>query len=325
MRGARVDDDGVQDDPQVELDDKELWNSFNSCGTEMVITKSGRRIFPAFRVKVSGLDKKSKYIFLMDLVPADECRYKFNNSRWMVAGKADPEMPKRMYIHPDSPATGEHWMAKGANFHKLKLTNNISDKQGYVSSFPASGDFCCFCPSLVLTSPFLAQPFHAGPTAPLHSSLFLLYRHHCALILPPCSSPLAALFMCLGYRRREIHATLPCSGFMRSVSAEVATATDHRASFITRAHISPPSARHSRTVSWCSRAAPGGGGAPHHRMIFKTDPSPGEFAPALCVFLSDSLGDNDNRCNLIVNERDSVRPLTAGAQPSHSKVNLLPP
>ncbi|KAJ1371160.1 hypothetical protein KIN20_033048 [Parelaphostrongylus tenuis] len=128
---AREDDDGVQDDPQVELDDKELWNSFNSCGTEMVITKSGRRIFPAFRVKISGLDKKSKYIFLMDLVPADECRYKFNNSRWMVAGKADPEMPKRMYIHPDSPATGEHWMAKGANFHKLKLTNNISDKQGY--------------------------------------------------------------------------------------------------------------------------------------------------------------------------------------------------
>ncbi|KJH50770.1 T-box [Dictyocaulus viviparus] len=128
---VRDDDDGIQDDPQVELDDKELWNSFNSCGTEMVITKSGRRIFPAFRVKISGLDKKSKYIFLMDLVPADECRYKFNNSRWMVAGKADPEMPKRMYIHPDSPATGEHWMAKGANFHKLKLTNNISDKQGY--------------------------------------------------------------------------------------------------------------------------------------------------------------------------------------------------
>lgn len=53
----------------------------------------------------------------------------------MVAGKADPEMPKRMYIHPDSPATGEHWMAKGANFNKLKLTNNMSDKHGYVSAF----------------------------------------------------------------------------------------------------------------------------------------------------------------------------------------------
>ncbi|PAV80207.1 hypothetical protein WR25_20085 [Diploscapter pachys] len=128
----RPEDDGVVDDPKVELDDRELWSRFNECGTEMVITKSGRRIFPAYRVKLSGLDRKSKYIQLMDLVPADDHRYKFNNSRWMVAGKADPEMPKRMYIHPDSPATGEHWMAKGANFNKLKLTNNMSDKHGYV-------------------------------------------------------------------------------------------------------------------------------------------------------------------------------------------------
>ncbi|KAM9625664.1 T-box transcription factor TBX3 isoform 3-T4 [Morphnus guianensis] len=57
--------------------------------------------------------------------------YKFHNSRWMVAGKADPEMPKRMYIHPDSPATGEQWMSKVVTFHKLKLTNNISDKHGF--------------------------------------------------------------------------------------------------------------------------------------------------------------------------------------------------
>jgi hypothetical protein len=50
-----------------------------------------------------------------------------------VAGKADPEMPKRMYIHPDSPATGEQWMQKVVSFHKLKLTNNLSDKHGLVS------------------------------------------------------------------------------------------------------------------------------------------------------------------------------------------------
>jgi hypothetical protein len=52
----------------------------------------------------------------------------------MVAGKADPEMPKRMYIHPDSPSTGEQWMQKVVSFHKLKLTNNISDKHGFVST-----------------------------------------------------------------------------------------------------------------------------------------------------------------------------------------------
>nr|XP_060612782.1 T-box transcription factor TBX2 [Anolis sagrei ordinatus] len=122
---------GAEDDPKVTLEAKELWDQFHKLGTEMVITKSGRRMFPPFKVRVSGLDKKAKYILLMDIVAADDCRYKFHNSRWMVAGKADPEMPKRMYIHPDSPATGEQWMAKPVAFHKLKLTNNISDKHGF--------------------------------------------------------------------------------------------------------------------------------------------------------------------------------------------------
>lgn len=92
-----------------------------------------RRMFPPLKARCTGMERKAKYIVLMDIVAADDCRYKFHNSRWMVAGKADPEMPKRMYIHPDSPATGEHWMSKVVNFHKLKLTNNISDKHGFVS------------------------------------------------------------------------------------------------------------------------------------------------------------------------------------------------
>lgn len=124
-------DDGIEDDPKVSLESKDLWEKFHALGTEMVITKSGRRMFPPFKVRVSGLDKKAKYIMLMDIVAADDCRYKFHNSRWMMAGKADPEMPKRMYIHPDSPSTGEQWMQKTVSFHKLKLTNNIADKHGF--------------------------------------------------------------------------------------------------------------------------------------------------------------------------------------------------
>lgn len=91
-----------------------------------------RRMFPPFKVRVEGLDETAKYILLMDIVAVDDCRYKFHNSRWMVAGKADPEMPKRMYIHPDSPSKGEQWMSKPVAFNKLKLTNNISDKHGFV-------------------------------------------------------------------------------------------------------------------------------------------------------------------------------------------------
>ncbi|XP_021704164.1 optomotor-blind protein isoform X3 [Aedes aegypti] len=134
LRALQPEDDGVVDDPKVTLEGKELWEKFHKLGTEMVITKSGRQMFPQMKFRVSGLDAKAKYILLLDIVAADDYRYKFHNSRWMIAGKADPEMPKRMYIHPDSPSTGEQWMQKVVSFHKLKLTNNISDKHGFIET-----------------------------------------------------------------------------------------------------------------------------------------------------------------------------------------------
>ncbi|ESO04968.1 hypothetical protein HELRODRAFT_156909 [Helobdella robusta] len=98
----------------------------------MVITKSGRRMFPSLKVKVSGLEAKKKYLMFIDVCPCDDNRYKYYNSKWQVAGKADPEMPRRTYVHPDSPMTGEQWMCRVISFHKLKLTNNMSDKHGYM-------------------------------------------------------------------------------------------------------------------------------------------------------------------------------------------------
>ena len=68
-----------------------------------------RRMFPPFKVRVSGLHKRAKYVMLMDIVAVDDCRYKFHSSHWVVAGKADPEMPKRLYIHPDSPRYTTHY------------------------------------------------------------------------------------------------------------------------------------------------------------------------------------------------------------------------
>ncbi|KAH9525615.1 hypothetical protein Btru_001849 [Bulinus truncatus] len=42
MRGFELMDDGVKDDPKVELEGKELWEKFHELESEMVITKSGR-------------------------------------------------------------------------------------------------------------------------------------------------------------------------------------------------------------------------------------------------------------------------------------------
>ncbi|KAF3702012.1 T-box transcription factor TBX5-A [Channa argus] len=69
---------------KVYLHERELWMKFHEVGTEMIITKAGRRMFPSFKVKVTGLNPKTKYILLMDVVPADDHRYKFADNKWYV-------------------------------------------------------------------------------------------------------------------------------------------------------------------------------------------------------------------------------------------------
>lgn len=61
----------------------------------------------------------------------------------MVAGKAEPAMPGRLYVHPDSPATGAHWMRQLVSFQKLKLTNNHLDPFGHVSDIDWRFIYAC--------------------------------------------------------------------------------------------------------------------------------------------------------------------------------------
>ncbi|TRY87029.1 hypothetical protein DNTS_009129 [Danionella cerebrum] len=125
---------GPEGEMRVELQGSELWKRFHEIGTEMIITKAGRRMFPAMRVKISGLDPHQQYYIAMDIVPVDNKRYRYvyHSSKWMVAGNADSPVPPRVYIHPDSPASGETWMRQVISFDKLKLTNNELDDQGHI-------------------------------------------------------------------------------------------------------------------------------------------------------------------------------------------------
>ncbi|XP_016068898.1 PREDICTED: T-box transcription factor TBX10 [Miniopterus natalensis] len=118
----------------VQLEMKALWEEFNQLGTEMIVTKAGRRMFPTFQVKILGMDSLADYALLMDFVPLDDKRYRyaFHSSAWLVAGKADPATPGRMHFHPDSPAKGAQWMRQIVSFDKLKLTNNLLDDNGHI-------------------------------------------------------------------------------------------------------------------------------------------------------------------------------------------------
>ena len=75
-----------------------------------------------------------RYYVLLDVVPVDSKRYRYayHRSSWLVAGKADPPAPARLYTHPDSPFTPDQLRKQVISFEKVKLTNNEMDKQGQV-------------------------------------------------------------------------------------------------------------------------------------------------------------------------------------------------
>ena len=51
-------------------------NSFQPNNTFLLFF---RQMFPQMKFRLSGLDPKAKYILLLDIVAADDLRYKFHN------------------------------------------------------------------------------------------------------------------------------------------------------------------------------------------------------------------------------------------------------
>jgi T-box protein 20 len=98
-----------------------------------------RRMFPTVRVSFSGPlrgQPSDRYAVLMDIVPVDcrRYRYAYHRSSWLVAGKADPPPPPRLYNHPDTPVSADALRKQVISFEKVKLTNNEMDKNGQVST-----------------------------------------------------------------------------------------------------------------------------------------------------------------------------------------------
>ncbi|XP_069490756.1 T-box transcription factor TBX21 [Ambystoma mexicanum] len=110
---------------QVVLNNYPLWAKFHKHQTEMIITKQGRRMFPFLSFNVSGMDPMAHYNVFVDIVLADQHHWRYQGGKWVQCGKAEGNMPgNRIYMHPDSPNTGAHWMRQEILFGKLKLTNN---------------------------------------------------------------------------------------------------------------------------------------------------------------------------------------------------------
>lgn len=119
-------------DLTLTLTNRDLWLKFNSFTTEMIITKQGRRMFPILQYEIRGLEPEQKYNVFIDIVLCDPNHWKFQGGKWVQAGLAQAQSSEQVYMHPDSPSTGSHWMKNEINFNKLKLTNNKSNSHGHI-------------------------------------------------------------------------------------------------------------------------------------------------------------------------------------------------
>nr|CAI5841540.1 unnamed protein product [Callosobruchus analis] len=118
--------DPTEKDLAVTLDDRDLWIRFQCFTNEMIVTKSGRRMFPVVKVTASGLDPKAMYTVLLEFVQIDQHRWKYVNGEWVPGGKAEVPPSNPVYVHPESPNFGAHWMKESISFAKVKLTNKAS-------------------------------------------------------------------------------------------------------------------------------------------------------------------------------------------------------
>ncbi|XP_046895044.1 eomesodermin homolog b [Hypomesus transpacificus] len=110
---------------QVYLCNRPLWLKFNRHQTEMIITKQGRRMFPFLSFNINGLSLAAQYNVFVEIILADPNHWRFQGGKWVTCGKADNNTQgNKMYVHPESPNTGAHWMRQEISFGKLKLTNN---------------------------------------------------------------------------------------------------------------------------------------------------------------------------------------------------------
>ena len=148
---------------ECNLINSDLWNRFSELGTEMIITKAGRRMFPPLKIKFelknnansimeSNLPiSNDEYCILVDIIPINDKRYRYayHKSAWLIAGRSDENRIYSSTFHSDGRISESSFLnylkddeqqtnsslCKGltVSFDRIKLTNSgHHNKNGFI-------------------------------------------------------------------------------------------------------------------------------------------------------------------------------------------------
>ncbi|XP_077443255.1 MAX gene-associated protein [Stigmatopora argus] len=117
----------------VTLENDRVWKQFHKCGTEMILSKPGRRMFPYCRYRVAGLKPNHQYGMCLSFVLSDKYKYRWSSHGWEVAGLAEdqPPVPPRTFLHLS--ICGSVLMSTLLSFYRLKLTNSVKSYDGHIT------------------------------------------------------------------------------------------------------------------------------------------------------------------------------------------------
>lgn len=104
----------------------------------MILTQTGRAIFPYLRFRASNLDPDSIYAIAIQIEQMDTKKYRYVNKEWQVDDKLingpaavyDPHW----YDHPDSYSTGETLMNDIISFQSIRISNRTPNSKTSKSS-----------------------------------------------------------------------------------------------------------------------------------------------------------------------------------------------
>ncbi|XP_062579352.1 putative T-box protein 7 [Saccostrea cucullata] len=114
----------------LSMAEAKLWYKLLKVGTEMIINRSGRRMFPYIEFSLRGVDPFGIYDVIFDIIPASSKSFKFLGNKWIPIGEKEEEFKNYPFKHPDSPRIGSEWMTRKISFEKIKLSNKPGTKTG---------------------------------------------------------------------------------------------------------------------------------------------------------------------------------------------------
>ncbi|KAG0278120.1 hypothetical protein BGZ95_004658 [Linnemannia exigua] len=131
--------------PVLLLLEADLWKKFHDEHNEMIVTKSGRCLFPTLKFEAINLDPDAYYSVQLDFEMVSPNRFRFSDGSWKPAMPqkhagiglqdsagpigANPAAAGEYYTHPDRFQLGSHWMANSISFTKAKLSNKVEPQR----------------------------------------------------------------------------------------------------------------------------------------------------------------------------------------------------